>query len=62
MAQGIRSQTFLRVLEPSGNAGRYRKGRWKMEGRFKWLSTSPERIKTVIEEISYGSELFWQPL
>jgi uncharacterized hydrophobic protein (TIGR00271 family) len=26
------------------------------EGKFKWLSTSPERIKTVIEEISYGSE------
>jgi uncharacterized hydrophobic protein (TIGR00271 family) len=27
-----------------------------MEGRFRWLSTSPERIQTVIEEITYGSE------
>jgi uncharacterized hydrophobic protein (TIGR00271 family) len=27
-----------------------------MEGKFRWLSTSPARIKTVIEEINYGSE------
>ncbi len=27
-----------------------------MEGKFEWLRTSPARIKTVIEEISYGSE------
>lgn len=25
-------------------------------GKFEWLRTSPDRIKTVIEEISYGSE------
>jgi len=27
-----------------------------MSGTFEWLRTSPERIKTVIEEISFGSE------
>lgn len=27
-----------------------------MTGKFEWLRTSPERMQTVIEEISYGSE------
>jgi uncharacterized hydrophobic protein (TIGR00271 family) len=56
MAQGIQSQACLPVPAPSENARRCRQGRWKMEGKFEWLKTSPERIETVIEEISYGSE------
>ena len=56
MAQGIQSQACLPVPAPSKNARRCRQGRWKMEGKFEWLKTSPERIETVIEEISYGSE------
>jgi uncharacterized hydrophobic protein (TIGR00271 family) len=27
-----------------------------MKGKFQWLKTSPERIETVVEDISYGSE------